>query len=593
MPDLIQLLPDSIANQIAAGEVIQRPASVVKELLENSVDAGASHIELIVRDAGKTLLQVVDDGCGMSETDARMSFERHATSKIRAYEDLFNIRTKGFRGEALASLAAVARVEMKTRPHDQETGTLVRIEGSQVTAQEPCQCPPGTSIAVKNLFYNTPARRNFLKSNNVENRHILNEFERVALAHPGIHFRMQNNDLEVYHLPVGKLRQRIIGVLGKNLNERLIPVEEATEFVKIYGFIGKPEFARRTRGEQFFFANQRYIRSPYLHHAVLQAYEELLPSGAHPLYILFLEMNPASVDVNVHPTKQEVKFEHEKMLYAFLQSAIRKALGRYSVAPTLDFSQEQAIDTGQIPASPVSRTPARETSQQDWKELYAITREGAAPKTVTVPSDWPETKPEQPSIHKESDTDIRPFQIRNSFIVVEIKSGFLIIDQQAAHECILYEKFRKALEEGNHPTQRKLFPQQFELGAGDAQILKSLLRDINALGFDIQEFGKNGFIIHGIPAELENVNELEMIEGVLEQFKLNLDKFRLNPRENLARSLARKAAIPRGKPLKTEEMQQLIDLLFACRDFYRTPDGRLTFISYSLEELERQFGKNK
>jgi len=425
MPDLIQLLPDVIANQIAAGEVILRPASVVKELLENSVDAGASHIELNIRDAGKTLIQVIDDGCGMSPTDARMSFERHATSKIRKYEDLFSIRTMGFRGEAMASVGAVARVEIKTRLHDDEIGTRLLIEGSEVINQEPCSCPPGTIISVKNLFFNTPARRNFLKSNTAENRHIFNEFERVALANPNLSFNLKNNDLEIYHLGKGKLRQRVIGLLGKTLNEKLMPVDEQIEFAHVYGYIGKPQFARKTRGEQFFFANQRYIRSPYLHHAVVSAYEELIAQGAHPLYVLFLDIDPARIDVNVHPTKQEIKFEEEKLLYAFMRSAIKKSIGQYSVAPTFDFNTEKSFEDTENPKNiwhnkahthPVS-------GGDDWKKLYADSRNNPNEQILTIPSNWKAKINSEKRHDNEVDAEVTPVQMHNSYILVEIKSG--------------------------------------------------------------------------------------------------------------------------------------------------------------------------
>jgi len=595
MPDLIQLLPDVIANQIAAGEVILRPASVVKELLENSVDAGATHIELNIRDAGKTLIQVIDDGCGMSPTDARMCFERHATSKIRKYDDLFSIRTMGFRGEAMASVGAVARVEIKTRPHDEEIGTKLLVEGSIVQNQELCSCPPGTIISVKNLFFNTPARRNFLKSNTVENRHIFNAFEHVALAYPELSFNLKNNDLEIYHLGKGKLRQRIIGLLGKNLNERLMPVEEQLDFARVYGYVGKPQYARKTRGEQFFFANQRYIRSPYLHHAVLSAYEELIAPGAHPFYVLFLEINPARIDVNVHPTKQEIKFEEEKILYAFLRSAIKKTIGQYSIAPTLDFNTEKSFDESENPKhswlNKNQSKPAATNKQDDWKMLYANTRGNKNEQILTIPSNW-QSKINQDDFHENQvDSEVVPVQMHNSYILVEIKSGFLIIDQQAAHERILFDRYLKAFEQSKHASQKTLFPLKLELSKNDSELLKTLLELINQLGFDIQEFGQNTFVVHGIPAELEQINEQEVIEGLLEQFKENKQHLKLDLRDNLARSLSVNTSVKRGKKLSITEMKSLIDELFACQTFYKSPGGKLTLVRYTFDELEGSLGK--
>ncbi|HXH18234.1 MAG TPA: DNA mismatch repair endonuclease MutL, partial [Chitinophagales bacterium] len=445
MSDIIHLLPDSIANQIAAGEVIQRPASAVKELLENSIDAGSTAIRLIIRDAGKTLIQVVDNGCGMSETDARLSFERHATSKIRTIEDLFAIRTMGFRGEALASIAAVAQVEMKTKKTEDEIGTLLIIEGSEVKSQEPCHTPGGTSISVKNLFYNVPARRNFLRSNPVEMRHIIEEFQRIALAHPDIFFTLTHNDMEIFHLRPGNLRQRITSVFGSGYNERLVPVDEQTGIVKIYGFVGKPGFARRTRGEQYFFVNGRFIRNHYLSHAVFINFEELIPDGSYPFFVLFIDLDPASIDINVHPTKQEIKFEDEKLVYGFVRAAVRHALARYSVTPTLDFEQEQSLNQIQ---SQFLRNPVAAAAETPYERPPAFTSAATTPHRmppnpeplyeisadqesaeVTLPSRMFETaveeEPEAEAIHSE------PVQIHNRFILSQIKSGFIVIDQQA------------------------------------------------------------------------------------------------------------------------------------------------------------------
>ena len=609
MPDIIKLLPDSIANQIAAGEVIQRPASAVKELLENAVDAGSSEIKLIIRDSGKSLIQVVDDGCGMSETDARMSFERHATSKIKSADDLFHIRTMGFRGEALASIAAISQVEMKTRRLEEELGTELIIEGSEVKSQESCQCAPGTSLAIKNLFYNTPARRNFLKSNTVETRHIIDEFQRVALAYPEIHFSLHHNGLELFHLQGGNLRKRIISVFGNNYNEKLVPVDESTNLVEIHGFIGKPESAKKTRGEQFFFVNNRFIKSHYLHHAVVNAFEDLLQPSSHPLYVIFISLDPARIDVNVHPTKQEIKFEDERIIYAYLHSAVKRALGKYSVTPTLDFEQETSFSnipnlspsTQAVQADPynksfsaslLSRNKFPDRPSQHWQELYKTHRKEDQ-TTITIPSKW-----ENDDIQEQVESEVidvaesSPYQLHAKYIVSPIKSGLIVIDQQAAHERVLYEKYLQALSSQKLASQKQLFPQTINLSTADATILRDILPEVNALGFDIQEFGHTDFVVHGIPSDVNGGNEQAVIEGFIDQFKENKNNLKLHKRENLARSLAGQAAIKSGKTLSSREMKILIDELFACKDFYVAPNGRLTFIRYTLDDLERQFDKS-
>lgn len=615
MPDLIKLLPDSIANQIAAGEVIQRPASAVKELLENAIDAGSTEIQLIVSDAGKALIQVVDNGSGMSDTDARMCFERHATSKINAANDLFNIRTMGFRGEALASIAAISHLELKTRLHDEETGTRILIEGSEVKLQEPCQCNPGTSITVKYLFYNTPARRVFLKSNTVETRHILEEFQRIALAHPQIKFTVSNNNIETYHLPAGNLRKRIVGVFGNNYSERMVVLEESTPVINITGFIGKPEYAKKTKGEQYFFVNNRYIKSPYLNHAILQAYEDLIPSSSYPLYVILLDIDPARIDINVHPTKQEIKFEDERIIYAYLRSAVKRGLGRHSLSPTLDFDRELGIsgfltqrtpgrfgnsekesESKQVSHPGTQKQVTSPRGNAGWEELYAISRmENKG--TITVPSEWDPNKKAETSPKTElGELDAgqaTPYQMHTRYIISPIKSGMVIIDQQAAHERILYERFKAAMAGKPIATQKQLFPKSLELNTSDAILLKELLAGINRLGFDIQEFGNNDFVVHGIPVDLVDFNEQDVVEGILEQFKQNREMLKLDPRDNLARALSAHACIKAGKELSNKEMMVLIDELFACSDFYIAPNGRLTFIRLTLEDLQRQFDKKQ
>jgi DNA mismatch repair protein MutL len=611
MADLIQLLPDAIANQIAAGEVVQRPASAVKELMENAVDAGATEIRLIVKDAGKTLVQVTDNGSGMSETDARMCFERHATSKIRHSSDLFAIRTMGFRGEALASIAAVAQVEMRSRRPEDELGTRIVIEGSELKVQEPCQTATGTSISMRNLFYNVPARRNFLKSNVVEMRHIIDEFQRVAIAYPDVFFSLHHNNEELFHLPASNLRQRLVGIFGIAYNKRLVPVKEETDILNIDGFVGKPEFARKTRGEQMFFINQRFIKSGYLHHAVMTAYEDILPAESFPFYALCLEIDPARIDVNVHPTKQEIKFDDERLVYNYLRVAVRHALGSHSVTPSLDFDQDITLQQAPSPPrqdaytintvassfspSPDNRPPhtADRTPHTDnlrhWEKLYEGLDEPAQPESVIIESGWNADAPMDDATGTFSRKQKDPYQIHATYIVSHIKSGFLLIDQQAAHERILYEQYLRVLGEQAASVQHQLFPRTVGLPPADALLLREILPQVNLLGFDIQEFGQNTFVINGLPAEMAGKkDELAILETLLEQFRQNND-LQLDVRDNLARSMARSAAIRRGAPLSVPEMQSLIDRLFACEMPYKSPTGRQCFVTFELEDLARRF----
>lgn len=614
MADIIQLLPDAIANQIAAGEVIQRPASVVKELLENSIDAGSSNIKLIIKDAGKSLIQIIDNGCGMSETDARMCFERHATSKIRQAKDLFAIRTMGFRGEAMASIAAIAHVELKTRRQSDELGIRIAVEGSEVKSQEVCQCAAGTSISVKNLFYNVPARRNFLKSNSVEMRHILDEFQRVAIAHPDIFFSLHHNNSEVFHLPEGNLRQRIVGIFGNTWNKKLVPINEETDVLKITGFVGKPEFAKKTRGEQLFYVNQRFIKSGYLNHAIMGAYEDILPKDTFPLYVVFLEIDPARIDINVHPTKQEIKFDDERLVYNYLKVAIRHALGQYSITPTLDFDQEVNFST-YTPKSEGSTdrnftkadskvntpdnfrkpsNPLDNSNLKNWEKMYEglgafdKEEESTNQEPLTIESQWSDNLPQDKhgDFTKEQKA---PYQIHATYIVSQIKSGFLLIDQQAAHERILYERYLTALEDQEPSTQKELFPKTITVSTADAEVLKSIGAQINALGFDLQEFGTNTFVMHGVPADLPaGYDEQKIIENLLEQYKNNLD-LKIGIHDNIARSMARSAAIKKGQKMAPLEMQELIDQLFACSLPYKSPNGKNCFITFELEDLIKQF----
>ncbi|MEL6636609.1 MAG: DNA mismatch repair endonuclease MutL [Bacteroidota bacterium] len=620
MADIIQLLPDAIANQIAAGEVIQRPASVVKELLENAIDAGATSVKLIVKDAGKTLIQVIDNGCGMSPTDARMCFERHATSKIRKAKDLFHIRTMGFRGEAMASIAAIAQVEMRTRRQADELGARLLLEGSVLTKQESCQCSAGTNISVKNLFYNVPARRNFLKSNAVEMRHIIDEFQRVAVAHSDLFFSLHHNGSEVFHLPIGNLRQRLVAIFGTNCNKKLVPVAEETDVLKLEGYVGKPEFAKKTRGEQLLFVNQRFIKSNYLNHAIVTAYEELLPKDSYPLYVIFLEIDPKRIDINVHPTKQEIKFDDERLVYNYLKVAVRHALGQYSITPTLDFEQEvsftgnyrprredptpseqtvRSSDNGKGSPGPFS-PPAEERRQRNnldnWQDLYrgleGFDQTAASEEdenSVTIGSEWSESNGLDDAANSFSKQQKQAYQIHNSYIVSQIKSGYLLIDQQTAHERILYERYLAVLSEQETYTQKQLFPKTIQVAPNDVVLMQEILPEINRLGFDIQDFGNNSFVIHGVPADLRgSKEEQKVIEQLLEQYKNNLE-LQLDRNENLARAMARSASIKRGQALRIPQMQELVDQLFACSVPYKGPNGRNCFITFELEELEKRF----
>lgn len=615
MADQIQLLPDHIANQIAAGEVIQRPASAVKELLENAIDSGATSIKLVVKDAGKTLIQVIDNGSGMSDLDARICFERHATSKIREAKDLFAIDTMGFRGEALASIAAIAQIEMRTKRADDELGTKIIIEGSEVKLQEACQCTAGTTISIKNLFYNVPARRKFLKSDSVEMNHIYNEFIRVALANCEVFFSLHHNNNEIYHLSIGNLRQRIVGLFGANWNKKLVPIEEETDILKLSGYIGRPEFAKKRRGDQYFFVNGRFIKSGYLHHAVMNAFEDILPKDTFPLYVIFIEMDPGQLDINIHPTKQEIKFADERLVYNYIKVTVQHALGQYSITPTLDFDQETFITRQQemqqaqdrankaagITAPEAGSTPFKkeehplqQTNLKNWKDMFEGVEafdpdeDPNQPDSMIIESGWKDEAmidDKEGTFTKQKKT---PYQIHNQFIVSQIKSGFLLIDQQAAHERILYEKYMSAFRNGEVGTQKLLFPKTVSFTIQDMDIMTEVLPQINQLGFDIQDFGKDSFVVHGAPVDLKSGKEEEVIGQLVEQYKQNIDLY-VNVQDNLARSLAKSMAVKRGQELTEVEMQLLIDQLFACQVPYKAPSGRHCFITYDLEDIVKQF----
>ena len=622
MSDIIQLLPDSVANQIAAGEVIQRPASALKELLENAIDSGANTINVILKDAGKTLIQVIDNGCGMSETDARMCFERHATSKIKNAEDLFAIRTMGFRGEALASIAAIAQVELKTKRTEDELGVMIEMNGSKVESQAACSCANGTNISVKNLFYNIPARRNFLKSNPVETRHILDEFQRVALAHPDLGFTFNHNGIDVYHLIPGTFKQRIVALFGNLYNERMVAVDESTTIIEIKGFVGKPEVAKKTRGEQYFFVNKRFIKDGYLNHAVQSAFQDLLPPGSYPSYFLFIDINPAKIDINIHPTKTEIKFEDERSVYAIVKASVKRALGQYSVMPSMDFDIDRTLNIPVItkdtvitqpsinlkpgynpfnteeenaPSSQQWRGEPRQRIDPNWQKLYegldikAIEKEAAGLDLQSSPNqqqavvEWDEE-----SI--ENTTHIF-FQLFNKYIVTPVRSGLMVIDQQAAHERVLYERYLQYLTKNQGLHQQQLFPQTIEFSAIDFALVTELEEEIRALGFDIKPFGKNTFVVHGVPSDIQAGEEKEMIEGLLEQYKNNESELKLDKRENLARSIAYNLAIKSGKPLSIKEMKHLTDELFACDSPTLAPNGKPVLMMINEEEFAKRFSK--
>jgi len=601
MQDIIRLLPEHIANQIAAGEVVQRPASVVKELMENSIDAQANKIQLFVKDAGKTLVQIIDDGIGMSEIDARMCFERHATSKILQVNDLYAIRTMGFRGEALASIAAVSQVELRTARESDIIGTCIYIEANSVTSQEPVATPKGTQLSVKNLFFNVPARRGFLKSNIVEMRHIVEEFVRIALAYPDKYFILYHNDIELYHLRPSTLRKRIVAVLGTMYNETLINLEENTPSVDIKGLIAKPESCKKVRGDQYFFVNNRFIKSPYLHHAVNMAYSELIQKEQFPSYVLFLAIDPSRIDVNVHPTKHEIKFEEERTIYTFLNSAIRKALGQFSLMPTLEFDQETAITQFfQQDASNssfaqsnnnihyTSRDSMRNVNnQKNWETLIEDTKR----QGQTIPATHKIVPSTLHSVWQDDEERIEtdPYQLHQRYIVSAIRGGFILVDQEAAHQRILYERFIDRMHKTDGIIQQQLFPKTIAFSSSDAIILRDLLDMINALGFDIKEFGKDTFIVHGIPADLEYADEQSIIEKLIEQYKHNEPELKLDKRANIAKSMALHASIKGGKKLNSIEMRQLMDELFACHSPLTSPYGRKTFIRFSEQQLHDLF----
>lgn len=615
MSDVIHLLPDHVANQIAAGEVVQRPASVIKELLENAIDAKATNIQVYIKEAGKILISVIDDGVGMSITDSRLSFERHATSKIKAAEDLFQLQTKGFRGEALASIAAIAHVELKTRRTEDEVGTCINIEGSQVTSQDVCVTSKGTSISVKNLFYNIPARRNFLKSDTVETRHIIDEFQRVALAHPGISFSLVHNTGELFNLPASNYRQRITNILGGKSNEKLVPVEEETEILKISGFVGKPEYAKRTRGEQYFFVNDRFIKSPYLNHAVSAAFEGLLKDRAYPSYFLYLQVDPKSIDINIHPTKTEIKFDDEHALYAILRSAIKHSLGQFNVAPVLDFERDPNLDTPYNYETKTVSTPQVEVDRDfnpfksdsssnfgsrtsfkketsNWENLYTGLKSESGSDDIDVRQIEFESEEVTGNLFGASKTEeaqSSTFQLNKKFIISTLKNGMLVIDQHRAHTRILYEELLKSITVTAAVSQQLLFPLVLHFNQQETELLKGIKDSLEQTGFIFSEITSNSAEIIGIPTSISE-SEVEMLlEQLLVDFQNEVPENNFSHTDLLAKSLAKSMAVKSGNLLNATEQQHIVNGLFACKEPSLTPSNKPVFITLPVEELEKKF----
>lgn len=612
VPDKIHLLPDHIANQIAAGEVIQRPASAVKELLENAVDAGAGKIDLIILDAGKQLVQIIDNGSGMSTSDARMAFERHATSKINSIDDLFKIKTMGFRGEALASIAAVAQVELKTKRAEDTSGTFIEIENSVVQKQEPIAVPDGTSIAMKNLFFNVPARRNFLKSNAAEMRHIIDEFIRVSMAYPDRFFSLTANGQKQFHLDPGTLKQRIIQLLGNNYQSKLVSVSQQTDYLNIFGFIGKPETAKKTRGDQYLFVNNRFIKSAYLNHAISSAFQEMISEDSHPAYVLFLELDPAQIDINVHPTKQEIKFEDEKIIYAFVQAAVKHALAQFNITPTLDFELDagiQQLDAVSKPFSDQQKAAASASSiYKSFTERNAAHKidpgarnevagwesffEAAQTETKSVlgfQSLFAQATEQQDLLNYTLSDDY--LQINRSFIITEVNNRMHVFHQQHTHETILYRRFTQELKYENAASQQSLFPVTLNVSPQDAALLHELLGDLQKLGYMIEPFGGDSFVVRGTPVELNDDQISGNIELLLEQYKHYQPDIQIDKTEKLIRALAKQRSIKLGQALNKEEMKGMVVELLSLPEPNLSPGGKMNFIEIKNDDLLARFGK--
>lgn len=619
MSDIIHLLPDSIANQIAAGEVIQRPASVVKELVENAIDAGASQVQVNIKDAGRTLVQVIDNGKGMSETDARMAFERHATSKISKADDLFSLHTMGFRGEALASIVAVAQVELRTRLQGSELGTHLVFSGSNLESIEPDACNEGSSFSVKNLFFNVPARRKFLKSNETEFRNIIAEFERIALVNPQVAMSLCHNDAEIFNLPESGLRQRIINIYGKTLNQKLLSVDAQSSLVTVSGFVGRPDSAKKRGALQYFFVNGRFMKHPYFHKAVMQAYEQLIPAGEQPNYFIYFTLDPATIDVNIHPTKTEIKFENEQPIWQILMAAVREALAKSSAIPTIDFDVEDAID---IPVyNPVKEAesykaphvqvnsgynPFENTSYKkpefDWSKLYKDFEEDRSAAVEAEPEmfEVPETvTPDiidadevvQPDTSDSLFTEVSNlcYQYKGRYIITSLKSGLALIDQHRAHVRILFDQYIQNIRQQKGASQQILFPEMIEFTPIEAAIVPALLEDLRFIGFDLTHLGNNSYAINGLPAGLENLDMVALIRDMVDRAIDTGCEVHEEICNSLALSLAKAAAIHPGKTLSAEEMDHIIASLFSCQDSNLTPDGKTIISMLMDDEIEKRF----
>ena len=620
MSDIIRLLPDSVANQIAAGEVIQRPASVIKELVENAVDAGAQHIDVLVTDAGKTSIQVIDDGKGMSETDARLAFERHATSKIRDAADLFALRTMGFRGEALASIAAVAQVELRTRLEGEDLGTSLCIAGSKVESQEAVACPKGSNFQVKNLFFNVPARRKFLKSNQTELSNILTEFERIALVNPGVSFTLHHNGTEMLNLPAVQLKQRIVGVFGKKINQELLSVEVDTTMARISGFVGRPESSRKKGARQYFFVNGRYMRHPYFHKAVMDAYEQLVPTGEQVSYFLYFDVEPANIDVNIHPTKTEIKFENEQAIWQILSAAIKESLGKFNAVPSIDFDTEGMPDIPAFEHSPYSEVQMPKTSynpsynpfdatpssysRQDtrgWEQLYeGLEQRSSSPSGFAFPDEGDyyvgqASEGAEPTLYahpEESssvETSSQHYQYKGRFILTSVKSGLMIIDQQRAHIRILYDRYLSQIASRKGASQGMLFPDIVQLSASEVPVLQSILEDLSYLGFELTDLGGGSYAINGVPAGIEGLRPTELVQNMVHTAIEKGCKVKEEVQSLLALSLAKAAAIVQGQVLSNEEMNNLVDGLLTSTSPNYTPDGKIALVVMKEDEIEKLF----
>ena len=606
MSDIIQLLPDHVANQIAAGEVVQRPASVVKELIENAIDAGATEVKLLVKDAGKTLIQVIDNGRGMSETDARLCFERHATSKIKEAQDLFHLNTKGFRGEAMASIAAIAHVELKTKQQNEELGTCLKIEGSQVISQEVEATPKGSSVAVKNLFFNIPARRNFLKSDTIETRHIVTEFQRVALAHKEVSFSMNHNQAEIYNLKAGNLKQRIVAVLGGKTNEKLVPISEETDVISINGFVVKPEYAKKKRGEQFFFVNNRFIKNAYLHHAVNSAFEGLLGNGYHASYFLFLTVPTETIDINIHPTKTEIKFDNEKVLYAIIRASVKHSLGQFNVAPVLDFNRDASMDTPYaLSKKEHSGNPTiavdpnfNPFSEHSPKTSFANTSKKAA--TDSWESLYTGFKDESNAFSQlsfdssdETTASGKTFQIHNKYLLSTIVSGVVLIHQNLAHQRILYENFLEHITVKEAASQQLLFPIEISFSKEEIAVIKDLEEDLVSTGFLFEKITEEAIVIKGIPTSISESQIASILEELLRDIKEEIPDTSFGQLDVISKSLAKSLAIKTGNKLNEKEQEALVNNLFQCKEPSVSPYGKKTFETLQMGELDKLFNTTK